>query len=118
MNDKKLQAQLLADKVQPLLQMVDMFVNGMNDEDFELLKESEEILIDHISMQHSAMVLTSAFGIETDTLEEEHKAKTLNILIKLLKERKQYRKDIEEKQIEKETLEKNRKELMNIFKNL
>lgn len=116
--NKKEKSQKLADKIQPLLQLVDMFMNDMSDEDFKLLKESEETLLHHISMQHSAVTLTSAFGIETDTLEEEHKLKTLKILICLLEERKRYKEDMIQNQIEKETLERNRKELMNIFRNL
>ena len=115
---KKQKAQLLADKIQPMLQLIDMFINDMSDEDFKLLKESEETLSNHISMQHSAVTLTSAFGIKTDTLEEEHKLKTLNLLIYLLEERKQYKEDMLQQQLEKETLERNRKELMNIFGNL
>ncbi len=116
--DKKEKSQLLADKIQPMLQLIDMFMNDMTDDDFELLKESEETLMQHISMQHSAITLTSAFGIKTDTLEEEHKLKTLKILILLLEERKQYKEDMINKQIEKETIERNKKELMNIFGNL
>ncbi len=111
-------SQLLADKIQPMLQLIDMFMNDMSDDDFKLLKESKETLSNHISMQHSAITLTSAFGIETDTLEEEHKLKTLELLILLLEERKQYKEDIIQKQIEKEALERNKKELMNIFGNL
>ena len=116
--DKKEKSQLLADKIQPMLQLIDMFMNDMSDDDFKLLKESEETLMEHISMQHSAITLSSAFGIETDTLEEEHKLKTLKILILLLEERKQYKEDMIQKQIEKETIERNKKELMNIFGNL
>lgn len=114
---KKERSQLLANKIQPMLQLIDTFMNDISDEDFKLLKESEETLFQHISMQHSAITLTSAFGIETDTLEEEHKLKTLKLLICLLEERKQYKEDMIQKQIEKETLERNKKELMNIFGN-
>lgn len=116
--NKREKSQLLADKIQPLMNLIDIFINDMSDDDFKLLKESEETLLNHISMQHSAITLTSAFGIKTDTLEEEHKAKTLKILICLLEERKQYKEDMIQKQIEKETLERNKKELMNIFGNL
>lgn len=114
----KERSQLLADKIQPLLNLIDIFMNDLSDDDFKLLKESEETLLNHINMQHSATVLTSAFGIKTNTLEEEHKLKTLKILNCLLEERKQYKEDMIQEQIEKETLERNKKELMNIFGNL
>ena len=100
------------------MNLIDIFMNDMSDDDLNLLKESKEVLINHINMKHSATTLTSAFGIKTDTLEEEHKAKTLELLICLLEERKQYKEDMIQKQIEKETLERNKKELMNIFGNL
>ena len=115
--NKKERSKLLADKIQPMLQLIDMFMNDMSDDDFNLLKESEETLLNHISMQHSAITLTSAFGIKTDTLEEEHKLKTLELLILLLEERKRYKEDKLQTQIENETLEKNKKELMSIFGN-
>ena len=116
--NKREHAEILADKLQPMLQMIDIFVNEITDEDIELLKESEQVLLNHINLQHSAATLTLAFGINTNTLEEEHKAKTLKILIELFKERKQFQQDIIEQQKQENIINKNRQELMNIFGNL
>ena len=57
-------------------------------------------------------------GSKADDRMEKDKLKTLKILILLLEERKQYKEDMIQKKIEKEAIERNRKELMSIFGNL
>lgn len=116
--DKQLQAQLLADKIQLLLMLVDNLMEDLSDEDIDLLEESKETLLDHISMQHSAITLTSAFGMNTDTTEEEFKAKTLDKLIALIKVRREYKDALIEKKEEQENIQKNREELTRIFGNM
>lgn len=116
--DKKEQAQFLADKIQPLLMFVDGLAESLTEDDIELLKESKETLLKHISMQHSAMTLTLAFGINTDTTEEEYKAKTLEVLIQLLNVRKEYKEAMLENYEQQKMIQQNRAELMNIFGNL
>ncbi len=111
-------SQVLADKLQPLLMVVDIFVQELEDEDFELLEESKNILKNHISLQHSAITLTMAFGINTDTFDEEYKLKTLEQLIEFLKIRRNYYEDMKKHLENQKNIEQNRKELMNIFGNL
>lgn len=115
--DKKEHAQLLADKIQPLLMLIDGLSEELNQEDIDLLKESEETLLKHINMQQSAMALTMAFGINTDTTEEKYKAETLKKLIALINVRKEYKAALIKKREEQINIEKNRAELMNIFGN-
>lgn len=112
--ERETRIQMLADKIQPLLMFVDALAEDIDNDDIELLKESKETLSDHIRKQHSAMTLTMAFGIETDTTEEEYKVKTLESLIELLKIRKDYRAAL----IEAKEEQKNRAELLKIFGNL
>lgn len=116
--ERETRIQMLADKIQPLLMFVDALAEDIDNDDIELLKESKETLSDHIRKQHSAMTLTMAFGIETDTTEEEYKVKTLESLIELLNIRKDYRAALIESKKQKENLAKNRAELLNIFGNL
>lgn len=116
--DKKMMAQMLADKIQPFIMLIDGLAESLTEEEIDLLKESKETLVNHISMQHSAMALTLAFGINTDTTEEEYKVKTLESLIELLKVRQEYKEALIEQKQEQMQLAKNRAELMNIFGNL
>lgn len=116
--DKREHAQLLADQIQPLLMLIDGLAETLNQEDIDLLEESKETLLEHISMQQSAMTLTMAFGIDTDTTEEQFKVKTLKALIELINVRKEYKAaliEMKEKQVKKQ---QNRAELMKIFSNL
>lgn len=110
--------QILADKMQPLLTLIDVFANDLDEEDINLLKESKEILLNHINMQHSAVTLTMAFGINTDTTEEEYKAKTLENLIDLINVRKEYKNAMLDKLENQKNIQKNREELMRIFGNI
>ena len=115
--DKQLQAQLLADKIQPLLMLVDNLMEDLSDEDINLLEESKKTLLENINIQQSAMTLTMAFGINTDTTEEEFKAETLDKLITLIKVRKEYKDALIEKKKKQENIQKNREVLMKIFGN-
>ena len=116
--NKRERAEQLADKIQPLLMFVDGLAESLTEEDIDLLKESKETLLKHISMQQSAMTLTLAFGINTDTTDEEYKAKTLGVLIELLNLRKEYKEAILENYEHQKMIQQNREELMNIFGNL
>lgn len=116
--DKKEKAQILADQIQPLLMFIDSLAESIEDDEIELLRESKEVLLNHIRHQHSAMTLTMAFGIETDTTDEEYKAKTLDILIELIKLRKDYKNALISIEKDRLTKEKNRAELLKIFGNL
>ncbi len=115
---KKEQMQTIADKIQPLMMFIDGLVEQLDDEELELLIESKDTLASHISMQHSAMTLTMAFGIETDTTDEEYKLKTLEVLTKLISVRKEYKTAMIENQKKQNQIAKNRAELMQIFGNM
>lgn len=52
--DKKIKIQILADRLTPLLQLVDGFMESFTDEDYELLKETRDCLQDKINYGNSA----------------------------------------------------------------
>ena len=110
--NKKLKINILADRLTPLLQLVDGFMESLNDEDYELIKETRNCLQDKINYGNSASVVIMALGGNYDDTEDRMKIKTLNCLIDLLKTRKEYREEIL-KQREKQ---KNKQEAIEMFK--
>lgn len=110
--DLKEKIQILADRLQSLLPLVDIFVNNISDEDFELLETAKDGLKDKINYGNSASVLIMALGGNYDDTEDRMKVKTLDCLIELIKTRKEYREEMLKKQEE----QKNRQEAINIFK--
>lgn len=110
--DKKIKIQILADRLTSLLQLVDGFMESLNDEDYELIKETRNCLQDKINYGNSASVLIMALGGNYNDTEDRMKVKTLNCLIDLLKTRKEYREEIL-KQREKQ---KNKQEAIEMFK--
>lgn len=110
--DLKEKVQILADRLQSLLPLVDIFVNNISDEDFELLETAKDGLKDKINYGNSASVLIMALGGNYDDTEDIMKVKTLDCLIELIKTRKEYREEMLKKQEE----QKNRQEAINIFK--
>ena len=90
--DKKIKIPILADKLTPLLQLVDCFVESLTDEDYELLKETRVCFQDKINYGNSASsVVIMALGGNYDDTEDRMKIKTLDCLIDLLKSRKEYK---------------------------
>ena len=112
MEDKKIKIQILADRLTPLLQLVDGFMESLTDEDYELLKETKDCLQDKINYGNSASVLIMALGGNYDDTEDRMKVKTLDCLIELIKTRKEYREELLEKQEE----QKNKQEAIDMFK--
>ena len=110
--DKKIKIQILADRLTPLLQLVDGFIESLNDEDYELIKETRNCLQDKINYGNSASVLIMALGGNYDDTEDRMKVKTLDCLIELIKTRKEYREELLEKQEE----QKNKQEAIDMFK--
>ena len=110
--DKKIKIQILADRLTPLLQLVDGFMESLTDEDYELLKETKDCLQDKINYGNSASVLIMALGGNYDDTEDRMKVKTLDCLIELIKTRKEYREELLEKQEE----QKNKQEAIDMFK--
>ena len=110
--DKKIKIQILADKLTPLLQLVDGFIESLNDEDYELIKETRNCLQDKINYGNSASVVIMALGGNYDDTEDRMKVKTLDCLIELIKTRKEYREELLEKQEE----QKNKQEAIDMFK--
>lgn len=96
--DLKEKVQILADRLQSLLPLVDIFVNNISDEDFELLETAKDGLKDKINYGNSASVLIMALGGNYDDTEDRMKVKTLDCLIELIKTRKEYREELLEKQ--------------------
>ena len=112
MEDKKIKIQILADRLTPLLQLVDGFVESLTDEDYELLKEAKDCLQDKINYGNSASVVIMALGGNYDDTEDRMKIKTLDCLIDLLKSRKEYKEALLKQQEE----QKNRQEAIEIFR--
>ena len=110
--DKKIKIQILADRLTSLLQLVDGFMESLNDEDYELIKEARNCLQDKINYGNSASVLIMALGGNYDDTEDRMKVKTLDCLIELIKTRKEYREELLEKQEE----QKNRQEAIDVFR--
>jgi len=111
MENKKEKAQILADKLMGILPLIDSFMNSLNDEDFELLKESRQALKDRISTNNGAMALIYACGGTYDDTEDYMKIKTLDCLIDLLKARKEYK----EEKLKMQETNKNRQEVLKLF---
>lgn len=112
MEDKKIKIQILADRLTPLLQLVDDFMESLNDEDYELIKETKDCLQDKINYGNSASVVIMALGGKYNDTEDRMKIKTLDCLINLLKSRKEYKKALVKQQEE----QKNRQEAIDVFR--
>ena len=110
--DKKIKIQILADRLTSLLQLVDGFMESLNDEDYELLKETRDCLQDKINYGNSASVVIMALGGNYNDTEDRMKIKTLDCLIDLLNSRKEYKEGLLKQQEE----QKNRQEAIDIFR--
>ena len=108
---KEEKVKILAEKLNNILPLLDAFMNSLNEEDFELLKESKEVLQDKISINNGALVLINACGGDYDDTEDRMKIKTIDCLIDLLKARKEYK----EKLIEKQKENENKQEVLKLF---
>ena len=110
MEDKE-KIQALADIIQLLLQQVDLFTTTLNKEDFKLLEKAKKELKNHISRNMSALPLIMACGGNYDSMEDEMKLKTLDLLIELMKTRIEYREKLKD---QKEN-DKNKENILKIF---
>lgn len=111
MEDKKVKAQILADKLNSILLLIDGFMNNVSEEEFELLEESRQALKDRINTNTSAMPLIMACGGNYDDTEDRMKIKTLDCLIDLVKARKEFK----EEMIKKQNQQENMREVLNLF---
>lgn len=109
MEDKE-KIQGLADIIQLLLQQVDLFITTLNKKDFELLKKAKKELENHISKNMSALPIIMACG-NYDSMEDEMKLKTLDLLIELMKTRIEYRDKLKKQQEN----DKNKEDILKIF---
>ena len=112
MKNKKEKAQILADKLNDILPLIDGFMNSLDDEDFELLETAKDGLKDKINYGNSASVLIMALGGNYDDTEDRMKVKTLDCLIELIKTRKEYREEL----LKKQEKQKNKQEAIDMFK--
>lgn len=112
MEDKKIKIQILADRLTPLLQLVDGFMESLTDEDYELLKETKDYLQHKINYGNSVSVVIMALGGNYNDTEDRMKIKTLDCLIDLLNSRKEYKEALLKQQEE----QKNRQEAINVFR--
>ena len=94
------------------MQLVDDFMESLNDEDYELIKETRNYLQDKINHGNSASVVIMALGGNYDDTEDRMKIKTLDCLIDLLKSRKEYKEALLKQQEE----QKNRQEAIDVFR--
>ena len=112
--EKQQKIQAMSDVIQNLLQQVDIFTQVLTKDDFEILEEVENTLKEKISYKQSASVLLYAIGADADTTEDEMKLKTLNLLVKLIKARIEYR----EEMLNMQKQNQNRQEAINLFRNM
>lgn len=110
--DKRIKIQILADKLMPLLQLIDSFMENLTDEDYELLKETRDCLREKINCGNSASVVIMALGGNYNDTEDKMKIKTLDCLIDLLKSRKKYKEVLLKQQEE----QKNKQKAIDIFR--
>lgn len=103
--------QSLADIVEILLQQIDLFMQTMTEEDFDLLDRTKKELENKISKNMSALPIIIACGGNYNSMEDEMKLKTLNLLIELIKTRIKYREVLKEQQVNN----KNKKDILEIF---
>lgn len=101
----------LADIIQLLLQQVDLFTATLNEKDFELLEEAKNTLENHISRNMSALPIIMSCGGNYDSMEDEMKLKTLDLLIELMKTRIEYREKLKD---QKEN-NKNKEDILKTF---
>ena len=111
MEDKKIKAQILADKLNSILPLIDGFMNNLSEEEFELLEESRQALEERINTNNSAMPLIMACGGNYDDTEDRMKIKTLDCLIDIVKTRKEFK----EEAIKAQKKQENMREVLNIF---
>ena len=112
MEDKKVKAQILADKLNNILPLIDGFMNNLSEEEFELLEESRQALKEKININTSAMPLIMACGGNYDDTEDRMKIKTLDCLIDLVKTRKEFKEEVIKAQKEQENMRK----VLNLFR--
>ena len=109
--NKEERIQQLSDTIKILLQQIDIFTIEIQKEDFELLEHTKKVLEDRISTNMSALPIIMACGGNYDSLEDEMKLKTLELLIILIKTRINYREELIKRQ--KQNL--NKQEILKIF---
>lgn len=109
MEKEKIQA--LADKLSLIFSIINNFMNELDDEDFELLKQNKEVLEDKINTNNSALALICACGGDYDDTEDRMKVKTLECLIELIKVKLEYRDEMIKREEEKD----NKQEVLKIF---
>lgn len=114
MEDKEQKVQVIADVIQQLLQQVDIFTQVLTKEDFELLDEAKDSLEKKINYKQSASVLFYALGADADTTEDEMKLKTIELLIKLMKTRIEFREEMVRIQEEN----RNKQDAINLFRSM
>ena len=113
---EKQRIQLLAGQLQSFLMITDNFVENLTEEDYDLLKQAENTLLNIKNIKESTATITMAFGIVQDTINEKYKIKTIDALIELFKVRKEYMRKLEEKiKLDKKN-EENREDILKIFK--
>ena len=111
MKDKKEKAQILADKLENTLFSLDSFMNSLDEEEFELLEETRQALVEKINTNISALPIILACGGHYDDTEDRMKIKTLDCLVDLVKVRKEYK----EKKIKEIKKQENMKKVLNLF---
>lgn len=111
MKDKKIRVELLADRLQNLLQLVDEFMVSLEEDDFELLEETKECLINKISTNNGALPLIMACGGNYDDTEDRAKLETLECIITMINIRKELRDYL----VQAEKQKDNMKEVLKIF---
>ena len=109
--DKKEKVQILADKLISTIPILDMFMESLSDEDFELLDECRDSLKDKININNSAQALIGACGGYYDDTEDRMKLKTLDLLVDFIKTRKEYR----DKMIELKERKSKQQEVLKLF---
>lgn len=111
MKNKKEKVQILADRLTVLLPLIDGFMNELDDEDFELLKECKESLKEKININNSAMPLIMACGRNYNDKKDTMKLKTLDCIIELIKARKEFKEIMQKSEQENQ----NKQDILRLF---
>lgn len=111
MNDKKIKIELLADRLQNLMKLIDIFIDNLEAGDYELLEQTRECLINKIRTNNGALPLIMACGGNYDDTEDRAKLETLECIITMINIRKELRDYL----LQAEKQKDNMKEVLNIF---
>lgn len=109
--ERKQKAEVLATRINSILPLIDMFANTLSSEDIDMLKETQQAMLDKIRTNNAAMAVIMACGGKYDDTEDRFKISTLECLIRLCETRRAYGNYM----AKKEETEKMERDILDMF---